>query len=99
WVAAVSPSVIRRFVVQPNEFSREETYIDRNIASTRTAFGLDDKTIDTQGFDYATNLGPADIQQNDATLQNIRLWDPAQLQQVYRAQQERFPFYRFNDVD
>ena len=32
-VGTIYPAVIQRFVVQPNEFSREETYIDRNIAS------------------------------------------------------------------
>ena len=31
-VGTIYPAVIQRFVVQPNEFSREETYIDRNIA-------------------------------------------------------------------
>jgi uncharacterized membrane protein (UPF0182 family) len=98
-VGTVYPAVIQRFVVQPNEFSREEPYIERNIAMTRAAFGLDDANVDTQGFDYATNLEEADVAVNDATLRNIRLWDPAQLQEVYRAQQERFPFYRFNDVD
>ncbi|MGH8977891.1 MAG: UPF0182 family protein [Acidimicrobiia bacterium] len=98
-VGTIYPAVIQRFVVQPNEFSREEPYIERNIAMTRAAFGLDDARVDTQGFDYATNLVEADVAVNDATLQNIRLWDPSRLQEVFRAEQERFPFYRFNDVD
>jgi uncharacterized protein len=98
-VGTIYPAVIQRFVVQPNEFSREEPYIERNITATRAAFGLDDQRVDTQGFDYAADLDEADVQLNDPTLKNVRLWDPAQLQQVYRAQQERFPFYRFNDAD
>ena len=38
-------------------------------------------------------------QTNQQTLNNIRLWDPAPTQEVFRAQQERFPYYRFIDVD
>jgi uncharacterized membrane protein (UPF0182 family) len=98
-VGTIYPAVIQRFVVQPNEFSREEPYIERNITSTREAFGLGDDEIETQGFDYTVDLDQADVERNEATLGNIRLWDPAQLQEVYRAQQERFPFYRFNDAD
>ncbi len=36
---------------------------------------------------------------NQATLANIRLWDPAPTQAVYGAQDEDFSFYRVSDVD
>ena len=50
-VGTIYPAVIQRFVVQPNEFSREEPYIERNIAMTRAAFGLDSETVETSEFD------------------------------------------------
>ncbi len=100
-VGTIYPAVIQRFVVQPNEFSREQPYIERNIAMTRAAFGLDSKKVETQDFDYSTDLTEADVAStsNQQTLGNIRLWDPAPTQEVFRAQQERFPYYRFVDVD
>ena len=53
-VGTIYPAIIQRFVVQPNEFPREQTYIKRNIDSTRTAFDLD--TIQTKKFNYNGNL-------------------------------------------
>src|SRR5258705_4086630 len=52
-VGTIYPAVIQRFVVQPNEFAREETYIGRNIRATRDAFGLD--KVATKQFDYNTD--------------------------------------------
>jgi uncharacterized membrane protein (UPF0182 family) len=95
----IYPAVIQRVVVQPNEFSREEDYIVRNITATRAAFGLDDAIVQTEDFDYAADLDTATVDTSQATLDNIRLWDPDRLLDVYRAQQERSPFYRFIDVD
>ena len=34
--------MIQRFTVQPNELSREQQYIERNIEATRAAFKLND---------------------------------------------------------
>ena len=65
---------------------------------TRDAFGLADN-IETESFEYATDLTEGDVTASTETLGNIRLWDPAPTQEVFRAQQERFPFYRFVDVD
>jgi uncharacterized membrane protein (UPF0182 family) len=96
-VGTIYPAVIQRVVVQPNEFSREEPYIERNITATRAAFGLDE--IDLRDFAYAADLEEADVQNNAATLENIRLWDPPQLREVYRATQEQQTFYAFSDVD
>jgi uncharacterized membrane protein (UPF0182 family) len=96
-VGTIYPAVIQRFVVQPNEFSREEPYIERNITMTRRAFGLDAQQVEP--FEYATDLDQADIAAHQQTLANMRLWDPLPTREVFRAQQERFPYYRFIDVD
>ena len=81
-VGTIYPAVIQRFVVQPNEYAREQTYIKRNITATRTAFGLD--KIETKPFEYDTDLTPktSTQPQNQETLDNARLWDPDPLGQV-----------------
>src|SRR5262245_52114123 len=98
-VGTIYPAVIQRFVVQPNEFSREQPYIERNITATRAAFNLDGDKVDTKNFSYATDLNASDVAANEQTLSNLRLWDPSPTREVFRAQEERFPYYRFVDVD
>ena len=98
-VGTIYPAVIQRFVVQPNEYAREQTYIGRNINATRSAFGLD--KIATKPFAYNTDLKAETVAQteNQQTLQNSRLWDPAPLGNVLAATEEFQPFYSFSDVD
>ncbi len=97
-VGTIYPAIIQRFVVQPNEFAREQTYIKRNITATRDAFGLD--KIDVKQFDYnSTDLTAADVTANKETLDNARIWDPEPLTQVLSSTEEFQPFYAFSDVD
>jgi uncharacterized membrane protein (UPF0182 family) len=96
-VGTVYPAIIQRFVVQPNEFAREQTYIKRNIDATRTAFGLD--KIHLKSFDYNTNLTKGDVADNKATLDNVRLWDPTEIKEVMSATQEFQPYFTFSDAD
>ena len=98
-VGTIYPAVIQRFVVQPNEYAREQTYIKRNIDATRKAFQLD--KIDVKPFKYDTELTPGivDEKPNQQTLDNVRLWDPGPLGQVLASTEEFQPFYSFSDVD
>jgi uncharacterized membrane protein (UPF0182 family) len=96
-VGTIYPAYIQRIQVQPNEFSREEPYIKRNIEATRAAFSLD--KITTRNFNYAEDLDTGDVNDNRKTLDNTRLWDPTELQEVYKQTQEIKPYLAFNDVD
>jgi hypothetical protein len=98
-VGTIYPAIIQRFVVQPNELSREEPYIERNIAATREAFRLDDDHVTVETYDYAENLDEPDVDRHGETLANIRLWDPGRLHEAFRATEEIQTFYRFADVD
>ena len=40
-VGTIYPAYIQRFEVKPNEFTKEQPYIERNITATRFAFGID----------------------------------------------------------
>ena len=96
-VGTIYPAVIQRFVVQPNEFAKEQTYIKRNIDATRTAFGLDKITV--KPFDYAETLTASQAVAGKTTLDNARLWDPDPLTQVLQSTEEFQPYYQFIDVD
>ena len=96
-VGTVYPAIIQRFVVQPNEFAREQTYIKRNIDATRSAFGLD--KINLKSFDYGTNITKAQVAAAKDTLDNVRLWDPPEIKNVMSATQEFQPYFTFSDAD
>ena len=95
----IYPEVIQRFQVDPNELSQETTYIDRNIAATREALGLD--SIDTNDYELNRSENNVDLTDNADTVKNIRLWDPSDvvLGQTFPRLEELLDYYRLNDVD
>ncbi|MHC5723382.1 MAG: UPF0182 family protein [Nostoc sp.] len=93
----VLPSVVQYLIVQPNELQREQPYIQRTIALTRQAFDLD--AIDSKIFNPQGRLTEADIQKNDLTIRNIRLWDQRPLLETNRQLQQIRPYYRFPAAD
>jgi uncharacterized membrane protein (UPF0182 family) len=96
-VATIYPAFIQRFRVEPAESDREAPYIARNIDATRAGFDLAD--VDVRDFDFNEDLTAEDLEQNEGTIRNIRLWEPAILARTYQRLQEVRGFYRFNDVD
>lgn len=103
WLAAaifmgnVYPAVLQRYAVEPNEINRERPYIEHNIEFTRTAFGLEN--IEVRQFGDVTELTEPDLEENDATLRNIRIWDYRPLQQTYAQLQALRPYYKFSSID
>jgi hypothetical protein len=97
-VAAIAvPEAVQYLVVQPNELARERPFIQRTIALTRQAFGL--QAIDASDFNPQGQLTQADLAANDLTIRNIRLWDQRPLLETNRQLQQIRPYYRFPDAD
>ena len=88
---------VATFVVKPNELVREEPFIAHNIEMTRQAFGLD--RFSQSEFPAETTVDATDPAHNQATLQNIRLWDWHALQDSLRQVQEIRTYYDFPDID
>ncbi len=88
---------VTNFVVKPNELVREEPYIAYNIELTRKAFGLD--RFSQHEFPAETTVDATDPENNQATLQNIRLWDWHALQDTLSQVQEIRTYYEFPDID
>ncbi|MFZ3264901.1 MAG: UPF0182 family protein [Terriglobales bacterium] len=88
---------VGNFIVKPNELVRERPYIAYNIEMTRRAYGLD--RVMQREFPAETTVGAADPANNQATLQNIRLWDWRALQDTLRQIQEIRTYYDFPDID
>jgi len=88
---------VTTFLVKPNQLDREKPYIGYNIQLTRQAYGLDRFT--QHEFPAEITPGAADPANNQATLQNIRLWDVQALKDTLRQVQEIRPYYDFPDID
>jgi uncharacterized membrane protein (UPF0182 family) len=88
---------VSSFVVKPNELVREKPYIVYNTDLTRQAYGLN--RVTQREFPAETTVEAADPANNQATLQNIRLWDWHALQDTLRQIQEIRTYYDFPDID
>ncbi|MGF1482472.1 MAG: UPF0182 family protein [Cyanophyceae cyanobacterium] len=96
-VNGVYPGFQQQFVVEPNELAKERPYIENNLEFTRSAYSLDN--IPTEDYPAAAQLDSQDLQENQSTVRNIRLWDYRPLLSTYRQLQEIRLYYHFNDVD
>jgi len=96
-IGGIFPTLIQRFQVQPNELALETPYIEYNIQFTREAFALN--RIEEQSFPAEDTPSPQDVAQNEATINNIRLWDHRPLKDTYNQIQAIRLYYDFNDVD
>ena len=94
---AAYPAFVQRFRVDPQEFQREQPFIEDNIEATRRAFQLDGVT--TQPRPLGDAVTADDIQGNQATISNIRLWRPDVLRDNFTSLQRFRSYYEFNDVD
>ena len=92
-----TPQLVQWLVVQPNELVRETPYISRTIRLTREAFALSD--VDVENFDPEGTLTFQDLQKNDLTVRNIRLWNTRPLLESNRQLQQIRLYYEFSDAD
>jgi len=102
WVALlvigqIYPGVVQSFFVTPSAQSYELPYIEREIAGTRAAYGLSNVKVSNFTGDQPLTL--KDVQSDQVTIDNLRLWDYTQLQAVYEQLQTIRTYYSFNDID
>ncbi|MDZ7771317.1 MAG: UPF0182 family protein [Balneolaceae bacterium] len=94
---AVLPPAVQSLRVNPNELQLQTPYIEHNIAQTRQAYELDQMNV--RNYEAGDTLSRAKLQQNQSTVDNIRLWDPRLIIQTYRQLQEIRSYYQFYNVD
>jgi len=96
-IGNVYPAFVQRFRVEPSESSKEQQYIERNIAATRAAYGLED--VGVTPFAANDELDAADLERNADTIRNIRLWDPETIEKAFQQLQSVRQQYQIRDVD
>lgn len=93
----IYPAIIQRFSVLPDQLGKEREYIGYNLEATKEAWMLDG--IEVRDFQAAEDLTAADIQDNQTTVDNLRIWTPTVLPKTYQNFQELEPYYQLNRVD
>lgn len=96
-VVPLATGLYQRVIVKPNELQFESPYIARNIAMTREAYDLNN--IQVKPFVGDDHLSYAALENNRATVDNIRLWDYQPLLSSYAQLQEIRTYYKFHDAD
>ena len=91
------PSIVQQFSVNPQEFVKEQKYIEDNIEYTRIGFGLN--SIDEAFYETEGSVTSDLINANLKSVENIRLWDYRPLTNVYKQIQLIRPYYDFKDAD
>ncbi len=98
-MGSIYPFFIQQFIVSPAESSREQVYIDRNIESTRIAYGLDnvqERTLDINNDKTYEEL----IEANRDIVSVIPIQDSKRLPQTFENLQGERGFYEFaNPLD
>lgn len=96
-LSAFVPGMVQRYRVEPNEIALESEHITSHIAATRHAFALDG--VEERDLSGTAELSWADIQANQPTLDNVRLWDHKPLLDTFSQVQEIRTYYDFAHVD
>ncbi|MFB6282511.1 MAG: UPF0182 family protein [Halobacteria archaeon] len=93
----VAAGLYQSYVVDPDEFNKEQKYIENEINFTRNAFALD--RVDTREFEVTNNLTREEIDNNPGTIDNLRLWDYRPLLETYNQEESLRLYYTFRDID
>jgi len=99
-ISGVYPALIQQFQVKPSESAKESPFIQRNIESTRAAYGLD--KVEVKDYQATIDTSAGQLNNDVDTVANIRLMDPNVLSSTFRQLQQIKPYYTFTeslDVD
>ena len=94
-IGTIYPAIVQAVKVNPAQNSLERPYIARNIAATRTAFGLNQ--VAQENFSATQTLTNAQVT-NNPTINNVQFWDPALTGPTYTKLQATKSFYSFNTL-
>ena len=95
-IYGIFPALLQSFVVIPNELTKEQPYINHEIAFTRFGYGLDH--ISEVNYPGNTPITMSALKADQATLNNIRLNDPRPMLQTYNQKQGIRLYYKFNNI-
>ena len=98
--AQILPAVVEALYVGPNQITLEQPYVQRSIAGTRNAYGLQGPDVQEQDFAVSSSaMTRADLDNSAPTLRDARIWDWRALEPQLQQTQGLRPYYAFSGVD
>ncbi|MBN8205669.1 UPF0182 family protein [Microbacterium esteraromaticum] len=94
------PWVVTTFQVAPNENAYQAEFYERNINSTKAAYGVDD--MEVMPFKATTDTEPGQLRADAETTASVRIMDPAVISPTVRQLEQYRSYYQFApelDVD
>ncbi len=92
----IYPAVVQSLVVNPNQESREQVSIERNVAATREALGLTD--VEVREIQFGT-LTASEVEADLEPLGNVRLLNPSELQSRFLVDRGEVAGLSIDDLD
>ena len=96
-LSGVAATAVQNFIVSPNEYAKESSYLEYAIASTQRAYALD--RIETRTYTVMNDIDAEDIAENATTIENIPINDYLPTLDTYNSLQSMRTYYAFQDVD
>ncbi len=94
-IGGLYPAIIQQFVVKPNELAKETPYIQREIDSTRQAYGITAATVKVQQYSATSTASSSDLASQVSGLQGMRLLDPDVVSPTFQQLQQVKSYYQF----
>jgi uncharacterized membrane protein (UPF0182 family) len=94
-IGGLYPAIIQQFVVKPNELAKETPYIQREIDSTRQAYGITSATVSVHGYPATADTSSSSLASDVSGLQGMRLLDPDVVSQTFQQLQQIKSYYQF----
>ncbi|MEM7338305.1 MAG: UPF0182 family protein [Actinomycetota bacterium] len=102
FVGSLFPALYQRIRVEPQITIREEEFVERNIAATRFAYGIDEDRLRSEDFVYTEGITGEEVADFQQVFDNVPLVDPGLALDSFRRDQGERAFYQFSeplDVD
>lgn len=88
---------VQKYIVKPNELSKELTYISRSVQATLQAYNL--QNVEIREYRPEENVILEKAEELKNILRNVPVWDRDLLHDVYKQLQGLRPYYDFTSVD
>ena len=95
-IGGVYPAIIQQFVVKPNEAAKETPYLNREIASTQSAYGL--TRVQVSQYSAVSAEPAAELARQAAALPDVRLLDQGVVSPSFQQLQQVKSYYKFANV-
>lgn len=93
----VAAFIVENYIVQPNQYNKELTYMQYNIDFTRKAYNIENVTV--KEFNTTQDITSKTIADNPITINNIPINDVNPTLDMYNSLQGIRQYYVFNDID